>query len=119
MKFSFSQAAENQNMVVLYQSTVGAIIVTFLLFIYCWLGSIIALSALQINNAIYNSIWYSQSIDVQKSILLMIIRSQKPFYLTGYHMLRSSLEDFGNVNNLFFHKSLLPMVKVIVHFVFS
>lgn len=47
--------------------------------------------------AVYQSEWYQYPRSVQCFVLLMMMRSQQPFYLSAYGMMRLNLETFVGV----------------------
>ncbi|XP_049819678.1 odorant receptor Or2 isoform X2 [Aethina tumida] len=52
------------------------------IFFFGWFANEIKEQSLGIADAIYEHTWYDQSISIRKSLLLMMVRAQKPFTLT-------------------------------------
>lgn len=53
--------------------------------------------ALEIANAAYNSNWFDASLSIKRLIMFIIMRSQKPIYLTAGKFTPASIESFEMV----------------------
>lgn len=58
-------------------------------------------NSFEIADAAYNLLWYEMSVKQQKSIILIIARSQREFRLTGLQFINCSMEIFLVVKRLF------------------
>lgn len=70
------------------------------IFAFCYLGAQLTAKAAEVNEAIYCSDWYSYTLTIQKFMVLIIRRSQKPFIMTGYSLVSCTLQSFNNVSQL-------------------
>lgn len=73
-------------------------IIMQLLFCFCYLGNRITTKQMEISEAIYDVPWYDFPMEIQKYIKPIMMRSQKPFILTGYSLTNLSLQSFKEVN---------------------
>lgn len=69
-----------------------------MLFVYCYFGNQLTETAFQVNESIYFSDWYNYSPKIQKLIILIIRRSERPFILKGCSLVKCSLESFKDVS---------------------
>lgn len=53
---------------------------------------------MDLSDMIYQSEWYRYPCSVQRFVLLMMKRAQKPFYLSAYGVMRCNLENFVRVS---------------------
>ncbi|XP_044003908.1 odorant receptor Or2-like [Aphidius gifuensis] len=53
--------------------------------------------SLQLSESIYKAMWYTKSLKIQKTCMLMILRSQVPCQLTAGKMIPLSLESFAKI----------------------
>lgn len=67
-------------------------------FLYCYFATHATDRLTKIGNNIYESSWYEFPINIQKYLILIIIRSQNPIYFTGLGLLNCTLESFGKVS---------------------
>ncbi|XP_050508889.1 odorant receptor 67c-like [Diabrotica virgifera virgifera] len=67
------------------------------LFLTCYYGQLILTQSGLIGNAVYNSKWYNCPPALQKSVLLMILRSQRPLQLTAASISTLSLQTFLSI----------------------
>lgn len=71
-------------------------------YIYSYFSETITTNSFAIGEDPYNSLWYKMPMKQQKAVMLMIMRSQIEFRLTGVGMVDCSLETFLAVRiNLF------------------
>ncbi|XP_072375698.1 odorant receptor 13a-like, partial [Diabrotica undecimpunctata] len=68
-----------------------------MLFLTCYYGQLILTQSELIGNAVYNSKWYNCPSSLQKSVLLMILRSQRPLKLTAASISTLSLQTFLSI----------------------
>ncbi|XP_020289083.1 odorant receptor 4-like [Pseudomyrmex gracilis] len=66
-------------------------------FIYCFAGEYLSAKSKMIGHAAYDSVWYECSIMNSRSILVVILRSQKTLTITSGKMMDLSLERFATV----------------------
>lgn len=76
---------------------VSNVLILVWLFIYCFYGNLITWKCLQVADFAYHSQFYNYPNDLKIFTLLMIQRSQRPFYITGYKITRCSLENYSRV----------------------
>lgn len=73
-------------------------VIVQLLFTFCYFGDRLTTIALDINEATYDIPWYRFSLKLQKLMLPIIMRSQKPYVLNGFYLTSLSLESFKEVS---------------------
>ncbi|XP_032669884.1 odorant receptor 22c-like [Odontomachus brunneus] len=73
----------------------GAIMVE--IFIFCFAGEYLNLKSRLLADAAYDSLWYNMSSNVSKSILFVIMRSQKQLSITAGGMANLSLEVYASI----------------------
>lgn len=66
-------------------------------YISCYHANNLTLKSWSTSDIAYNTLWYTFPVDSQRSIMQMIQRSQKPFYLKGFGIVDCSLATFLNV----------------------
>lgn len=66
-------------------------------FVFCFLSEKITTKSLECAIIAYNATWYEMSIIDQKAIILIIMRSQKEYRITGLGLVNCSLEVFLKV----------------------
>lgn len=69
-----------------------------LLFILFGMGQQFHSSLKELSNTIYQTEWYRYPLSVQRSAQLMMIRSQRPFFLSVFGMMALNLENFVGVS---------------------
>lgn len=77
-----------------------------ILFAYCYCGEIVT-QACDISNDLYHTRWYAFGHNEQRSILLAIMRTQKPYQFASFPQLNCSLETFANVRERMFFFSII------------
>lgn len=75
--------------------TAGALSVLFSL---CYLGTKIAFRVNYVADIAYNMKWYNYPVKLQPFVLLIMIRAEKSFYLSGYGLMPCTLNNFLQVN---------------------
>ncbi|XP_052895468.1 uncharacterized protein LOC128302644 [Anopheles moucheti] len=73
------------------------LIVTVETYMYCTLGTQLTDKGNEVLMALQQLAWYNQSITVQKQILFMINRSQKPIILTAGKLFYANVLQFGEM----------------------
>lgn len=73
-------------------------VIVQLLFTFCYFGDRLTTIALDINEAAYDIPWYRFPLKLQKLMLPIIMRSQKPFVLNGCGLTSLSLQSFKEVS---------------------
>lgn len=100
MSFVSGQSA-NGEYIMIFQSFVSLIVAFSNLFVYCYFGQKINSKFAEVADASYALLWHQHPLNVQKYTILMLMRSQRPFFFTGY-FIYCSLEtlkvvsDFSN-----------------------
>nr|XP_022899911.1 odorant receptor 49b-like [Onthophagus taurus]XP_022899913.1 odorant receptor 49b-like [Onthophagus taurus] len=69
----------------------------FQLLIYCWNGNEISVYSVLVAKAAYNCDWLQADKDIKTSIMLIMMRAQRPLYLTAGKFSKISLETFTAV----------------------
>lgn len=80
------------------QAFISAESATLFMFIYCYCGNSITVNCGKITYAASQSCWYRYPVKYQHFIRHIIRRGQKPFYLTGYEIVKCSFETFRSVS---------------------
>lgn len=96
--FSIFQYRGNNFLYDLQVPILASVFPLVLLAILFYLGQKFHMNALNLSGAIYQSEWYQYPHRVQRCVLLIMIRSQQPFYLSGYGMIELHLENFVSVS---------------------
>lgn len=68
-------------------------------FLYCYFATIASDRVLNVGKKTFDSNWYDFPQDLQKYIVLIISRSQKPIYFTGLGLVHCTLETLGKVSS--------------------
>lgn len=71
-------------------------------FILCYFANASTFSMAELANVVYESSWYYQPPKIQKLLVLIIARGQKPNIFMGFKMIYCSLESFTKVCDGFF-----------------
>lgn len=69
-----------------------------LLFIFFYLGQNIHSNSMDLSNMVYQTDWHRYPRSVRRFVLLMILRSQKPFYLSAYGIMTLNYENYVTVS---------------------
>lgn len=89
-----------QNITYLFlQSILTTSAIVLITFIFCFFGNNVTIKFNETAVHAYNSSWYLCPIHLQRYIILMMQRSQRPLYLTGYKVTRCSLDSFTSVRH--------------------
>lgn len=67
-------------------------------FILCYYATSTTRAMNEIGDTLYNSNWYTYPDEVKKFMIIVIARSQKTIYFTGFKMVRCTLEVFMRVS---------------------
>lgn len=78
---------------------------------YCFYASNTTDRIALIGNDVYDLNWYDYPSNVRKFMILIIVRSQRPMYLSGYHLINCTLETFGKVSNLMVENQFLDIIS--------
>ncbi|PSN44738.1 Odorant receptor 73 [Blattella germanica] len=89
---TFTIAVSDASQIVTYIVFLAISIMQLLFF--CWFGSELTYQFETLGEAIYDSPWYESSLDFQKNIHTMLIRSTKSFILTGGNIYLMNLNTF-------------------------
>lgn len=76
----------------------GVILALELLFAVFCFGQMLHSTLIDLNDLIYQSQWYKHPRVVQRCLLLMLTRAQKPFYISAYGFMRCDLGNFVGVS---------------------
>lgn len=79
-------------------STLAVLFMLQALFAFCYLGQILHSNLIDLPDAIYQSNWYRHTRCFQRFILLMLMLSQQPFYISAFGIMRCNLENFVGVS---------------------
>ncbi|XP_076388996.1 uncharacterized protein LOC100881022 [Megachile rotundata] len=66
-------------------------------YLYCWFGNEMTLKSTELADAIYGMDWTILPTDVQKDLLIIMIRSMKPVKITCAHILILSVDSFVSI----------------------
>jgi gustatory receptor len=67
-------------------------------FLYCFFGEKLISSSQNVGNNILNSNWYDlEDVGIKKSLILIVMRSQKACVLSGFGFVSLTIETFSNV----------------------
>ncbi|GJQ66196.1 hypothetical protein Trydic_g4255 [Trypoxylus dichotomus] len=78
--------------------------------IYHWLANEIIFNSVEVSESCYISTWYEMDIRHQRSLLLVMQRSQRPLMIQLYGFIDISLQSFGVV--IRWSYSLFALIKV-------
>lgn len=92
------------------------IFVLILLSIFFYIGQRLHTCLMGLGDRIYDSSWYQYPPKVQQCVLVIMTRTQQPFYITAYGMIKCDLKAFSQVksstdafNYVLFIQKLLAM----------
>lgn len=94
---NFAQTAENFDYLFIQLVLINLVLTSYL-FVLCFIGTIITNKCCGIAYAAFQSKWYNSSNDHQRYVILIIARSQKPFFFHGYKLVVCSLMSFKSVS---------------------
>lgn len=66
-------------------------------FMVCYFATYVTDRISSIGQIVYNSNWEDLTPKMRTNLLLVIVRSQKPMYFTGFDLILCTLETFGTV----------------------
>lgn len=75
--------------------------------LFCYFGSMASYRLPSIGYAVYSANWYDCPLEWQKSIVLVILRSQELAHFNGLNLIDCSLEVLGQVKNSFHSISMV------------
>lgn len=84
--------------ILLIQIIDGLGIIVANIFVYCYFGNLVTIKLAEIADASYSMLWYKYPLQQQKYVILLLVRAQRPFYLTGYFRTSCTLERFTGVS---------------------
>lgn len=96
---SIAQTFANFDILVLLFDTSCIISALLWPYLFCHFADLTTNKIASIGDAAYNSNWYDFPVDLQKHMVLVVMRSRDKFYFTGLGLVRSTLEVFGEVSN--------------------
>lgn len=76
----------------------GTVFPLILLAILFYLGERFHTISISLTDIIYQTEWYRYPKSVRRFLILMMIRSQQPFYLNAYGIIKLNLENFVRVS---------------------
>lgn len=82
----------------LLQSIMTTNAIVLIIFIMCYFGHTVTTDSSLVADSIYNGSWYLFPINLQKSIIFLIQRSQHPFIFKAYKMYQCTLRSFTDVS---------------------
>lgn len=77
---------------------VGTVFPLILLAILFYLGENFHTISMNLTDVIYQMKWYQHPGSVRRFLVIMMIRSQQPFYLSAYGIMKLNLENFLRVS---------------------
>lgn len=69
------------------------------MFLFCFFGKIATESLLAYADSVYESKWYRQPLEIQKSFILMICYGNRRKFYQGFGIINLDLETFTKVNS--------------------
>lgn len=78
--------------------------------VFCYLGQKLTNSAAEINDAICDTEWYKYRPKIQILLVPIIMRTQKPFVMTGYSLVSASLVSFKEVSEIHYFSLILKII---------
>ncbi|XP_011251117.3 odorant receptor 4-like [Camponotus floridanus] len=82
---------------VLVKSILFYVVICLDAFIFCFVGEYLSTKSRMIGDAAYESLWYESNPNLNRNVLLMIVRSQKHLTLTAGKFMDLSLQEFANI----------------------
>lgn len=76
----------------------GAVFGLQILFVIFSIGQQVQTNLLGLSDVIYQSEWYRYPCNLKRFVLLMMMRTQQPFYLSAYGVLALNLKNFVAVS---------------------
>lgn len=67
------------------------------LFIYFYIGQKFHTNLIELSDAIYQVNWHQYPLKVRRFVQLLILRSQRPFYLSAYGVMELNLMNYVKV----------------------
>ncbi|XP_032669886.1 odorant receptor 22c-like [Odontomachus brunneus] len=86
-----------QGAVVLTKSILFYVAITLEAFVFCFAGEYLSAKSKSIGDAVYESVWYDMTPNQCRTLLLVIVRSQKRLTITAGKVMDLSLEGFTSV----------------------
>lgn len=99
--WSFQSASTQKYL--LFQSTGSTLAFIFMMFIFCYFGNVVTTKSAAVADKAYQTMWYKYPVRMQPHIILIMMQSQKPFYLKGYELMLCSLQNFTWVSKHITH----------------
>lgn len=81
----------------IFQCMVALCVVITNIFVYCYFGQQVTSKFAEVHPVIYEMHWHEYPVDLQKYLILMLMRSQRTFSFKGY-MTTCSLATFKAVS---------------------
>lgn len=98
MPFFFSQYNGTDFLTDLQMPILAFVSLLLTLAIYFYLGQRFHSNLIDLSDAIYDTEWQQYPRSIQRFVQLMMMRSQRPFYLSAYGLLELNLENFVGVS---------------------
>ncbi|XP_011631019.1 odorant receptor 22c-like [Pogonomyrmex barbatus] len=87
----------NQGAIILTKSILFYVAITLEAFVFCFAGEYLSAKSKSIADAVYESVWYNMTPSQCRTLLLVIVRSQKRLTITAGKVIDLSLEGFTSV----------------------
>ncbi|KAL6254511.1 hypothetical protein P5V15_014564 [Pogonomyrmex californicus] len=87
----------NQGAIILTKSILFYVAITLEAFVFCFAGEYLSAKSKSIADAVYESVWYNMTPSQCRTLLLVIVRSQKRLTITAGKVMDLSLEGFTSV----------------------
>lgn len=68
-------------------------------FIFCYLATRATTAMTTIPRYVYDVNWYEYPLELREYCQIVLMRSQQPFYFTGFKVIKCTLETFTKVLN--------------------
>lgn len=79
----------------------GTVCPLFVMFIYFYLGQKLHTNLMELSDAIYQTGWHRYPSKVNCFILIMMMRSQQPYFLSAFGAIKLNFVNFVHVSNSF------------------
>lgn len=107
------QTAENFDYLFIQLVLINMVLTSYV-FVFCFIGTIITDKCFEMAKIVFETNWYASPIEHQRYVILILARSQKPFYFHGYGFVPCSLMMFKSVSNSNDRQRTLSMLNCMV-----
>ncbi|XP_051172836.1 odorant receptor 4-like isoform X2 [Leptopilina boulardi] len=105
--YNMASVSPTNRMFWIMMASIGSYVLQ--IFIYCYYGDKMTEKSSEISSAIYSLNWDALSVNTQKSLITIMIRSTRPIKLTASSIIIMSIETFMKVSIIFLFYLLLDI----------